>query len=66
MFNMQTNSYSGSRWARKDEIQSAAMQIDLSEKKYKAAGLPVSCDGKTAYIDPTDTHTVIFGATGSK
>ena len=58
--------YNESRWARKEEIENSALKINLEEEKYPAAGLPVLCDGRTAYIDSTDTHTVIFGATGSK
>jgi len=58
--------YNESRWARKEEIQNASLKINLEENKYPSAGLPVMSDSKTAYIDPSDTHTVIFGSTGSK
>lgn len=54
------------RWATIDEMQSAGTYIDLSSEDYPAAGLPLLSDGKTAYVDDQDTHSLIFGATGSK
>ncbi len=54
------------RWATEDEIRRAGCFVDLSADVYPAAGLPLLSDGKTAYVDHKDTHTIIFGATGSK
>lgn len=54
------------RWATIDEIQRAGTYIDLSQDKYPGAGLPLLSNGKEAYVDNKDTHTLIFGATGSK
>lgn len=66
MNNYESTVYNESRWARKEEIQSSSVKLQLSEKTYPAAGLPVMSDAKTAYVDAADTHSVIFGATGSK
>lgn len=55
-----------SRWATVDEIKSAGSYINLSDEKYNAAGLPLISNGREAYVDNKDTHTLIFGATGSK
>ena len=55
-----------SRWAKIEEIKSSATKINLNSEEYDNAGLPVICDGKTAYVDATDTHTIVFGSTGSK
>lgn len=55
-----------SRWATVDEIKSAGSYINLSDEKYGAAGLPLISNGREAYVDNKDTHTLIFGATGSK
>ena len=42
-------------------------RVDLdSEKKRCVAGIPVISNGKTVWVDDSDTHTLIFGATGSK
>ncbi len=54
------------RWATMDEIKRSATYINLSDDKYPTAGVPILSDGHTAYVDGADTHTLIFGATGSK
>ncbi len=54
------------RWATIDEMQNAGSFVDLSAEDYPAAGLPLLSDGKIAYVDDKDTHSLIFGATGSK
>lgn len=55
-----------SRWASEEEVQASGTYVDLTQEKYPGAGLPLMSDGKKAYIDNTDTHSLIFGATGSK
>lgn len=55
-----------SRWARRDEIESSSLKIDLEADSYEGAGLPVISDAKTAFIDNSDKHSIIFGSTGSK
>ena len=52
------------RWATTEEIQRASTYIDLSQDKYPGAGLPLLSNGREAYVDSKDTHTLIFGATG--
>ena len=54
------------RWATTDEIKRSCTRVNLNDKNYPAAGLPVMIDGHEAYVDSNDTHTLIFGATGSK
>lgn len=54
------------RWSTREEIEHSCSQINLNEDSYKASGLPVLSDGSTAYVDNADTHSLIFGATGSK
>ncbi len=55
-----------SRWATTDEIKSSGAHIYLNDKSYSAAGIPLMANGREAYVDNKDTHTLIFGATGSK
>ncbi len=57
---------SESRWADKSEIITECEKIDLSADKYYCAGIPMINDGKTAYVDDKDNHSLIFGSTGSK
>lgn len=56
---------SQSRWATDAEIQSSARKIDLSQP-YCASGIPVFSDGKQLFVDAADTHTLIYGSSGSK
>ncbi len=65
-FGRYVNSNQESRWATKEEIQNSGSYINLSDEDYPAAGLPLISNGKEAYVDNKDTHTLIFGATGSK
>ncbi len=57
---------SETRWANKSEIISECEKLDLATEKYSCAGLPMINDGKTAYVDDKDNHSLIFGSTGSK
>ncbi len=54
------------RWATVEEIRKASAYIDLEADRYPAAGLPLLSNGHEAYVDDKDTHSLIFGATGSK
>ena len=55
----------GSRFAEKDEIINAATKIKCDDDRLDAGGVPLYSDGKTAYVDNQDSHSLIFGATGS-
>ncbi len=54
------------RWATVDEIRSAGTYVDLAQDHCPVGGLPLISDGNRLYVDGKDTHTIIFGATGSK
>ncbi|MCC8173085.1 MAG: type IV secretory system conjugative DNA transfer family protein [Odoribacter sp.] len=60
------NIMSESRWARKDEIINSSVKIDLRERHYDTAGLPVFAENNAIYVDGEDRHSIIFGSTGSK
>jgi type IV secretion system protein VirD4 len=59
---------SDTRWADKEEIQKAdtVLKINIETEDCPKGGIPLISDGKIAYIDNSDTHTIIFGSTGSK
>ncbi len=63
-----TASRQETRWATVSEIQESksTVKLDISRGLYPGAGLPVLSDGTTIYADNSDTHSLIFGATGSK
>lgn len=54
------------RWSTVEEMKRAGTYVDLAADTYPTAGLPLLSNGREAYVDGADTHTLIFGATGSK
>ena len=54
------------RWATIEEIENSSTRINLKNESYPTAGIPILSNGQVAYVDGKDTHTMIFGATGSK
>ena len=54
------------RWATTDEIKNSGAYVNLAHDDLPAGGLPLISNGKELYVDDKDTHTMIFGATGSK
>ncbi len=63
---LRQNTTQETRWATKEEIEHSSSYIDLNCDTYNAAGIPLMSDGVKAYVDNTDTHSLIFGSTGSK
>ncbi|MBR3298269.1 MAG: type IV secretory system conjugative DNA transfer family protein [Clostridia bacterium] len=55
-----------SRWATVEEIKSSGTRIDLRKDSFPVGGLPIMTDAREAWVDGEDSHTIIFGATGSK
>lgn len=61
------SSQKSSRWATVEEMQKSGTLVDLKKPgKSECGGIPLLSDGKKVYVDGEDTHTLIFGATGSK
>ena len=60
------NNTQETRWAREDEIKKDGDFVRLEDEKYPTAGLPLLADTKQMYVDGKDSHSLIFGATGSK
>ncbi len=57
----------GTRWAREEEIMRVTAKVRLSEETaILRSGLPVISNGDTVYLDDSDAHSLIIGATGSK
>lgn len=56
----------GTRWATVDEITGELTRVVLSDEHYPTCGLPMLSDAHAAYVDGSDTHTLIMGSTGSK
>ena len=57
-----------SRWANPEEIKGAASTtcVDIESGIAPSGGIPIISDGRTAWVDGSDTHTLVMGSTGSK
>ena len=61
------NSRAGdSRWATDEEMKKSLRRIRIAEEAYPSGGVPLISNGKEAYVDDSDSHSLIIGATGSK
>ena len=60
------NNNQETRWATVDEIKDSGTYIDVTKPSCPAGGLPLISNGKDVYVDEKDTHSLIFGSTGSK
>jgi type IV secretion system protein VirD4 len=58
------NNYS--RWSTEEEITSFLHEINLEENIPHPGGIPLFADSESVYIDPTDSHSLVVGSTGSK
>lgn len=56
-----------SRWAKDKEIMTAkdVVRVPFVDKNAKVGGVPVIYDKDSAYIDDSNMHTLVIGATGS-
>ncbi len=54
-----------SRWEDPGKFASALTECDMSKDGFPAAGTVLMSDGKKAYVDSGDSHTLVFGTTGS-
>ena len=55
------------RWASEVEIKTSLYKINLNNASPpEFGGIPLYADSDSVYVDSTDTHALIIGATGSK
>lgn len=56
-----------SRWLKESEIKKFkdVVKIDIKSGEATGAGIPLINDGKTMYVDNSENHTLVIGATGS-
>lgn len=61
------NRMNTTRFMTQEEFMAQLTEIDLrSSEVYEAGGVPLLVKNQKAYVDTSDSHTIIFGATGSK
>lgn len=54
------------RWATDEEFKSTLMPLIIEQDGYSESGIPLFCDNGITYVDPTDSHSLIIGSSGSK
>ena len=54
-----------SRWAKPKEMKSNLKLVHPYDTKCDHAGVPLMCNGKELWIDDSEYHTLVIGATGS-
>jgi type IV secretion system protein VirD4 len=64
MFTEQRSTHS--RWASESEIKSSLYKINLDGENPRYGGIPLFTEEGDVFVDPTDTHSLIIGSTGSK
>ena len=60
------NRINGTRFLNQEELAGQLLELDLKEEQYPMGGIPLLTAGNKVYVDATDSHSIIFGATGSK
>lgn len=54
------------RFMSQEELENKYTAIDINAERYSAAGIPLLVKDGKIYVDNEDSHTMVFGATGSK
>jgi len=55
-----------SRWASEKEIKSSLYEVNFNDDNPQYGGIPVFADNGSIYINSSDSHSLVIGATGSK
>ena len=54
-------------WSSEADVKSSLRKVDFTQKgEIEAGGVPVISEGKTAYVDTSDTHTAVYAISGMK
>ena len=54
-----------SRWAKDKEIKEELQMVEIQQKSSKAAGVPIILNDKEMWVDNSEYHSLVIGATGS-
>lgn len=54
-----------SRWAKEKEIKEELEQISIIQNRSNAAGVPLILNDKEMWVDNSEYHSLVIGATGS-
>lgn len=54
-----------SRWAKDKEIKEELERVEIQQRNAKAAGVPIILNEKEMWVDNSEYHSLVIGATGS-
>ena len=54
-----------SRWAKDKEIKEELKCVQITQKNSKAAGIPIILNKEEMWVDDSEYHSLVIGATGS-
>ena len=54
------------RWATEEEFCQSLVEVPIEGGEVEKSGVPMFCRDGISYVDPSDSHTLIIGASGSK
>jgi len=60
------NRVNNTRFLSQDELAKQLKELKLSEKNFEVGGIPLLTKNGSVYVDGSDSHTIVYGATGSK
>ena len=60
------NRLNSTRFMTQEEFAKQFIELEMNEESYPVGGIPMLVKDNKIYIDAGDSHTIIFGATGSK
>ncbi|MFV0499746.1 MAG: VirD4-like conjugal transfer protein, CD1115 family [Bacilli bacterium] len=53
------------KFATEKEFKGSLAKVNCSDKEFDKAGIPLWSDGKEAYVDDSEYHSLVIGSTGS-
>ena len=54
-----------SRWAKDKEIKDELQRVEIKQRNSKAAGIPIILNEEEMWVDDSEYHSLVIGATGS-
>ena len=53
-------------FSKTEDFIRGLQEIDMDSPNFPTGGMPLYTEGNKAYLDTSDSHSIVFGATGSK
>lgn len=54
------------RWSTEEEFKKDLVEVSLDDCEVEKSGIPLFCSDTSAFVDVSDSHSLIIGASGSK